>query len=96
MIKIVARDSKFSHSLEFCNQGASQVLGCLQLADLLTGATASVINNKQVVDYKKEIIEYITAKNNNIPLDYSPGRFPGLYEYKINYFDPNDKPVVKV
>jgi len=88
-IKEIAKtDKKFQLKIEFCNQGKSHILGALQLADILTGATASEINNLSISKEKEAIIKYIQTKNKGVSLGWSGERFPSLYEYKIHHFNP--------
>lgn len=94
--KIAKSDIKFKHSIDFCNQGASQVLGCLQLTDIITGAVCSVANKVSISKEKKAIIEHITEVNSNLPLDFSNIGLPMLQDRKIHYFDPDDKVKAKV
>lgn len=91
-IKEIAEiDRKFKLKIDFCNQGKSHVLGALQIADIITGATATKINNITVGENKRAIIKYIESHNDGIPLEWSPEKLPGLYEYKIHYFCPIPK-----
>ena len=82
------KDREFKLDIEFCNQGASHLLAPLQIADVITGATASKINNISLREEKIATIKYIESKNNGIPLGWSGNRFPRLYEYKIHHFNP--------
>lgn len=88
------KDIKFKCKLDFCNQGESHVLGILQLSDILTGAVCAVVNGTTgiISENKKKVVDYITKKNNNCPINFSDLRLPGLFENKIHYFDPDNKP----
>ncbi len=90
--KIAAGDRKFKQKLEFCNQGTSHVLGILQLADLLTGSVCTSANAISLSPAKKGVADHILKLNNNVPLDWSSISLPKLDEYKIHYFDPDNKP----
>ncbi len=84
-------DKRFKQKLEFCNQGHSHVLGALQLSDLMTGSVCSQINNIPLKLEKQALVDYITKKNNNIPLSYASPSLPSLFSRKIHYFDPDTK-----
>lgn len=84
-------DRQFKLEIEFCNQGTSHVMGCLQLSDILTGAMANQINHLKLNPYGQATVDHIISKNANVPLGYAPASLPSLKDYKIHYFDPNDK-----
>lgn len=84
-------DKEFKLKIDFCNQGTSHILGALQLADIITGATASSINNAATSTEKAATIKYIEKKN-GIALGWSGATFPKLYDYKIHHFDPISNP----
>ncbi len=82
------KDKRFKLNVDFCNQGASQVLSLLQITDLLTGATASKVNKIKVNAEQLAIINFIETKSNT-PLGWSSERFPDLYEFKMHHFEPD-------
>jgi hypothetical protein len=87
--EIAETDSRFKLKIEFCNQGTSHILGALQIADIITGATATRINNITVGKEKNSIIKYLESKNNGFQLGWPGGvKLTGLYEYKISHFNP--------
>jgi hypothetical protein len=90
--KIAAKDPNFRQKLEFCSQGTSHILGAMQIADLLTGAISATINSLILKKEKKEFVEHLTQKNNDVSLGWSSLTLPKLGDFKIHYFDPNDKP----
>jgi hypothetical protein len=85
-------DKQFKNKIEFCNQGASHVLGLLQISDIITGALCSVLNKVKLPKEKQYIVDCLTLKNNGFPLNFRNTRFPSLNDYKIHFFDPDDKP----
>ena len=89
--KIKEGDRNFKIPLYFCNQGASHVIGHLQLTDLLTGAISYRVNNLTPNKNQKLIIDHIIKKNEGIDLNFSADKLPGLYEYKIQMFNPDNK-----
>jgi len=89
--KIKEGDRNFKIPLDFCNQGASHVIGHLQLTDLLTGAISYRVNNLTPNKNQKLIIDHIIKKNEGIDLNFSADKLPGLYEYKIQMFNPDNK-----
>lgn len=92
--KISEKDARFKQKLEFCSQGTSHILGAMQIADLLTGAVCSTINSETTSAHKKKVLEHISDKNNNIALDQARASLtlPKLNDFKIHFFDPDDKP----
>lgn len=79
-------DRRFKQELAFCEQGSSHVLGCLQVADILTGAMRSSLYGASGA--KKQVYDYILNRNEK-PLDWAMNfkRLPSLYDHKIHYFD---------
>ena len=57
----IQRKANSNHLLKdvllFCNQGASHVLGVLQIADILSGSIASKVNNTKS-PYKQMVRDY--------------------------------------
>lgn len=88
--KIAQIDRGFKQRVEFCNQGTSHILGALQLADLLTGAICSKVNNETINKKRDYVVKFIEDKN-KLPLDWAKDRLPQLNEFKIHYFDPDKK-----
>mgnify|MGYP001021838431 CR=1 FL=1 len=89
--EINPRDPNFKIPLDFCNQGTSHIIGHLQLTDLLTGAVSYRVNNLSPNKNQARIIDHIISKNQGIDLNFSANKLPGLYEYKIQMFDPDNK-----
>ncbi len=85
--KYLGIDSKVTQKINFCNQGVSHVLGCLQLVDLITGAVAKVANKINCGIQKEEIVRHLIKKNDNVPLNFTHNSLPGIYKYKIHHFD---------
>lgn len=92
--KIAEKDGRFKQKLEFCSQGTSHVLGAMQISDLITGAVCSTINLGTISMYKKKVLDHIISKNNGDSLDQAKISLslPKLNDFKIHFFDPNDKP----
>lgn len=92
--KIANKDNRFKQKLEFCSQGTSHILGAMQISDLLTGAVCSEINSGTVSANKKKVLEHIISKNGGARLDQARASLslPKLNDFKIHFFDPDDKP----
>ena len=73
------------HTLSFCNQGASHVLGILQVADLLSGSVASAVNNTST-SHKQFVRDHVLQASNSIESKHI-SLFSDLDEYKIHLFD---------
>jgi hypothetical protein len=87
--RIAQNDTRFKQELVFCSQGTSQILGAMQVADLLTGAVCSVINGGVVSEERSYVKKHIKTKNNNIELNWSSLNLPRLNAHKIHFFDPD-------
>lgn len=92
--KIAKKDPRFKQELEFCSQGTSHILGAMQITDLLTGAVCSTINSGIISKNKKKVMEHIIIKNNGNSLDQTKDslNLPKLNDFKVHFFDPDDKP----
>lgn len=90
--EIAPKDIRFKRKLEFCNQGTSHILGILQIADIITGAVCAAVNDVSLSKEKQYIVDYITKKNDGLPLAWSSLKLPRLNQFKIHYFDPDNKP----
>lgn len=92
--KIAEQDKRFKQRLEFCSQGTSHILGAMQISDLLTGAVCSTINSGTISINKKKVLEHIISKNGDASLDQAKASLslPKLNDFKIHFFDPDNKP----
>ena len=75
-------------TLLFCNQGASHVLGVLQIADLLSGSVASTVNNVGG-PHKQLVRDHALQGSNNIKSNVT-SVFTDLHVYKIHLFNIED------
>lgn len=89
--KIADKDPRFKQKLEFCSQGTSHILGAMQIADILTGAVCSSINNENLEPNRDYVRKHITKRNNDVDLGWASLTLPKLNDLKIHFFDPDTK-----
>ena len=84
--ELLQKDSavKRQAAIEFCSTGNSAAFGCLQIADLYTGAVASCydeLGNPTSIALR----DYFQSANKDVPLSFSPAKLPTLDAYKMHH-----------